>query len=289
MVRKLFYSLMFCIIYINCFSQEIIEADGEYTYVVPDNIDLERAKQIALERAMIQIIANEFGTIISQTNSTSIKNNNGNSDLDFISIRESDIKGEWIETTVSPIFKTEVIKDHLIVKVWVSGKIRKTTTSNINFSARILRNGTEDKFEDDTFNDGDDLFLSFLSPINGFIVAYLVDNNGMAYCLLPYQNSGQGNVAIKANQRYVFFSAKHSTTDLQSCVDEYKITCSKSQEYNNIYVIFSPNSFVKAVDNKQLDTLPRVLTEREFQKWLSSSRVKDSRMTLKKFQITIHR
>ena len=48
-----------------CFSQKVRTLDGEYAYVVPENVDLEKAKQVALERVKIQIIADEFGSVLS--------------------------------------------------------------------------------------------------------------------------------------------------------------------------------------------------------------------------------
>ena len=60
--------------------------------------------------------------------------------------------------------KTEINGEQLIVKVWIKGKIREIVSSHIDFDFHILRNGTDDKFDDDTFYGGDDLFLSFMSP-----------------------------------------------------------------------------------------------------------------------------
>lgn len=53
---------------ISSFPQKIKTVDGEYTYVVPETVDLEKAKSIALERIKIQLIAEEFGTTVSQSN-----------------------------------------------------------------------------------------------------------------------------------------------------------------------------------------------------------------------------
>ena len=78
--------------------------EGEYSYIVPENVDLEKAKQIALERLKTQLIADEFGTTISQSNSTFVKNSNGESDVDFLSVGGSEVRGEWIETRGKPQF-----------------------------------------------------------------------------------------------------------------------------------------------------------------------------------------
>lgn len=263
------------------------KAEGEYTYIVPENVDLEKAKHIALERLKTQLIADEFGTVVSQNNATTVKNSNGKSDIDFVSVGGSEVRGEWIETIGEPDFKPSFDNGQMIIKVHIKGKIREIVSADINFKALVLRNGTEDKYEDDTFKSGDDLFLSFTSPVSGYIVIYLVDNDGTAFCLLPYQNQEQGNVKINANERYVFFSEKLSPQNLKAYVDEYTMTCSHSQELNQIYVVFSPNTFVKAIDGKREDTLPRELSNEDFQKWLAKNRSKDKDMTYKKVSITI--
>ena len=289
MVRKVLCCLICILFSISSFPQKIKTVDGEYTYVVPETVDLEKAKSIALERIKIQLIADEFGTTISQSNSTFVKNENGKSNIDFMSIGGSEVKGEWIETIGTPVFKTEIHGEQLVVRVKIRGKIREITSANVDFSAHILRNGIEDKFEDDTFYSGDDLFLSFVSPVSGYVVVYLVDANNTAFCLLPYQNQEQGNVTVKANERYVFFSTKLASESLRQFTDEYTMTCSHKQELNQIYVIFSQNPFVKAVDSKNTELLPRELSNKDFQKWLSTNRIKDKFMTYKKYSLVINK
>lgn len=270
-----------------CFSQKVRTVSGTYTYVVPENVDLERAKQIALERVKIQLIANEFGTTISQSNITSAKNSPTESSIDFLSIGQSDVRGEWIETIGEPTIKTEVDNEQLVVKVWIKGKIRETIAAEIDFSAHVLKNGTDDKFEATDFRDGDDLYLSFQSPVSGYVAIYLIDNDSQAFCLLPYSNQEQGMVKVKANQRYLFFSSLLATSELRPFVDEYTMTCSRTQELNQIYVIFSPNAFTKAVDSQDVNALPRTLTQKDFQQWLSKCRAKDKQMTLKRTNIVV--
>lgn len=65
------------------------------------------------------------------------------------------------------------------------------------------------------------------------------------------------------------------------------MTCKQSQETNHLFVIFSPNLFTKAVDNKNGNRLPRNLSYSDFQKWLVTCRVKDKEMIYKKIAITI--
>lgn len=208
MVKRLQCCLMCITFSICCFSQQTKTVDGEYTYFVPENVDLEKAKQIALERLKIQLIADEFGTTISQSNSTLVKNSNGESEVDFLSIGGSEVKGEWIETIGKPRFDISYEKNMLVVRVAAEGRIREIVSSTINVKSLVLRNGIEDRFESNSFKSGDDLFVSFQSPTSGYLVVYLIDADQRAFCLLPYQNMESGCFPVEANKRYVLFSIK---------------------------------------------------------------------------------
>lgn len=287
MVKKFICCLICLLFSIYSFSQKTKTVDGEYTYVVPENVDLGKAKHTALERLKIQLIADEFGTIISQSNSTMVKNINEKSDINFLSVGSSEVKGEWIETIGTPIFKTEILGDQLVVKVWAKGKIREIISSNIDIDVHILRNGTEDKFESEEFKSGDDLYISLISPINGYVAIYLIDNDNTAFCLLPYQNQEYGNIKIRANERYVFFSKELAVPNIRQYVDEYTMTCNHARELNQIYVVFSPNTFIKPIDNKETEDIPRELSNNAFQKWLSKCRTRDKDMITKQIAITL--
>lgn len=262
------------------FSQKIKTVEGGYTYYAPENVTLEEARRTALDRAKIQALADVFGTIVSQANTTRVENNDGKSSTDFLSIGGSEVKGEWIETIEEPKYDISYDQSMLVVKVFVKGKAREIVSAQIDFKAHVLRNGTEDKFESSDFRSGDDLYLSFMSPVSGYLAVYLVDAERNAYCLLPYRNQTDGIYRIEANQRYVFFSEKQAAREEASFVDEYTMTCGRSTETNIIYVIFSPNAFCKAVDNRSSDTLPRELPFGDLQKWLANCRVKDKDMRM---------
>lgn len=269
------------------FSQKMKTVEGEYTYHAPENVTLEEAKRIALDRAKIQALADAFGTIVSQTNATYVQNCNGSSDIDFLSIGGSEVKGEWIETVGEPQYDISYEQGMLVVKVSVKGKAREIVSAQIDIKAKVLRNGTEDKFESDEFRDGDDLYLSFVSPVSGYLAVYLVDAGQKAYCLLPYRSQTDGIYKVEANRRYVFFNIKEAAPQERQYVDEYVMTCSRSSEYNQIYVIFSPQPFAKAADNASAETLPGELNYKELQKWLTEYRKKDKSMNVIKKSILI--
>lgn len=287
MLKYLFLICFVSFFFSASFAQRTKKVQTEYIYYAPENISLEEAKHIALERAKIQSIADEFGTIVSQTNTTMMGNLNGNSSIDFSSLGVSEVKGEWIETIGQPQFEINYEQNMLVVKVEVSGRIREIVSAVINLKAKILRNGTEDKFEADNFRNGDDLFLSFQAPKDGYLAVYLIDATRTAYCLLPYRMQREGIYSIEANRHYVFFSSNHSMGAEKSVVDEYVMTTDKTSEYNQIYIIYSPNSFTKAIDSGANVSLPRELPFEEFQKWLVGCRKFDKEMQVEKRDIMI--
>lgn len=175
----------------------------------------------------------------------------------------------------------------LIVHCKVKGEAREIVSAGIDFQAHILRNGTEDKFESEQFRSGDDLYLSFKSPVSGYLAVYLIDAESQAYCLLPYRNQTDGIYPINANQRYLFFNIKEATLIERPYVDEYVMTCEQESEQNQIYVVFSPNQFVKAADNQTKELLPRDLPFEDFQKWLVKCRKHDKDMNLQMIPIVI--
>ena len=270
--------LMFLGVATTSYAQRTRKVHGEYIYHAPENVSLEQAKKTALSRAQIQALGDEFGTVVAQHNATLMNNTNGSTQTDFTSLSSSDVKGEWLETIGEPKYEISYEQGMLVVKCSVSGKARELVATQNCFVAKILRNGTEDRFESDNFKSGDDLYLSYQSSTKGYVAVYLIDDSKNAYCLLPYQSSQDGKVGVDAHTRYVFFNSKMAAPLFQPAdVDEYKMTCEKAAETNYIYIISSPNPFIKAIDNA-VAGLPRELKYEDFQKWLTKNRTADKDM-----------
>ena len=94
-----------------------------------------------------------------------------------------------------------------------------------------------------------------------------------------------GMFEVKANKQYVLFSENHA--EKGECCDEYVMTCDGNHENNMIYIIFSPNMFVKASDTQsgekvkvgnEILSLPRQLPYKDFQRWLLLNRRLDKKM-----------
>jgi hypothetical protein len=272
------------------FAQQTQTICGEYTYKAPENVSPEQAKQTALERAQLEAMAKEFGTIVSQNNAIAIKNENEKSDIQFFSLSGSEVKGEWLEDTKMPEYTVSYEQNMLIVNVSICGKAREITGAGVDFSAKILCNGVDARYENNRFKNGDDIYLLFQSPVEGYLAVYLLDDTPTAYCLLPYQSDASGQVKVNAGKEYVFFSPKHVDYTEAAMVVEYILTTKKSVEQNFLYIIFSPNEFTKANDRKAAEgevVLPRKLPFEEFQKWLVKNRNRDKDMKVVVKGITI--
>lgn len=287
MVRKLTFIIAITVFSLSAFAQKTRTVEGEYTYHAPENVTLEEARRTALERAKLSAIADVFGTIVTRTDATRTENRNGKSNIDYLSIGGTEVKGEWIETIGEPVYNIRYEGNMLVITCIVKGKAREIVSAQIDFTAKILRNGTEEKFESDAFRNGDDLYLLFQSPVSGYLAVYLADADKQAFCLLPYRNQTEGIYPIKANQRYIFFHEKSAPQAERGIVDEYVMTTDRSSEHNQIYVIFSPNPFAKAVDGSIDEGLPRQLSLEDFTKWQVKCRKYDKDMNVKMLPIEI--
>ena len=251
------------------------------------NVTPEQAELTAIERAKVDIIEKEFGTVVGVSNYTEVINEGDQSSVKFLSLGESEVKGEWIETIGKPDIQHQLANNMQVITVTIRGRIREIKTTKIDFEAKVLRNGISDKFESAEFKDGDDFFISFQSPVDGYIAIYLYDLSGVNR-LLPMKYSGHPAYYVSADTKYVFFAdgvslyddiAKKNHNAIHS---DYGLTCGGESEVNRIYIIFSPNKFSTASDNITDDvTAPASIDFDGFQKWLSRCRKRDKDMALR--------
>ncbi len=283
-MKNCFITLIFFLSFLSVSAQKLKTVEGNYVYHASRNESLEQAEQTALYRAKVQAMAEEFGTIVSQVTTTETTIHNGSSNVDFNSVGDSEVKGEWIETIDEPTYDIQYQDGALVVTCHVKGKVREIVSVPIELKAKVLCKGTDDSAESDVFKHYDDMYLSFTSPVSGFLAVYLVDAQKQAYCLLPYRDQQEGIYPIKANRPYLFF--KRGTDPM---ADEYQLTCDEEDvEYNRIYIIFSPKEFSKAVDNNGVkENIPRQLSYDEFNKWLVKHRRVDEKMNVVMKVLTI--
>ncbi|MFR9543360.1 MAG: DUF4384 domain-containing protein [Rikenellaceae bacterium] len=286
-MKNILLLIILCLLSQTLSAQKLIRLTGSYTYKAPTTMNIEQAKINALFEAKKEALGREFGYTVS-SESTLQQKSVGSEDAQeyFNQVIISEVKGEWIETIGEPIFSKPKFEDNIIyIDVKVTGMAREIKALNTTFDARILRNGTENKFEQYEFRNNDDMFLSFVSPINGFLAVYYIDNDRKVYCILPYISSNSSNAQkIEAGKKYIFFSQKHAPNE---SVDEYILTANEEVEYNQIYILFSPNKFSKANYILNKDNSLQESEYKSFHEWLSRCRIDDTSMQVKLFNLVI--
>ena len=296
-MRK-YFILFFLFLTCSVFAQQVKKVSVDYIYRSNDeNESLARAKQNALYNAQLTAIADEFGTLVSQTNATVLENSGKRSSVDFFSFGESDVRGEWVETLEEPVYEVSYEQGMLVVKVSLKGRIRELVSSSIQVDFRLLYNGVNkdaNRLRKSTYQYGDKMYMYFSSPVDGYLAFYNVDEDEAmtVQCLLPYSNQVDGAYRIEANKEYVFFS-KEKAAPFEK-VRELVMKSRDAHDYNLFYLVFSPNPFVKAVDSQAEEiggyrskNLPRQLSFSDFQKWLGKCRRGDKDMIVKRELVEI--
>lgn len=267
-------------------AQKVKKVSGTYLYVVPETQSYAEAKETAISRAKIQILADTYGTVMGVSTVTSLTGDG----TQLHALSQSQVKGEWLETLGEPVLTRVFDNDQMAIRVEISGKVREIVSASTDFTAKVLCGAPDLRFEGDVFQNGDDMFLYFQAPGDGYLAVYLYDGADDVYCLLPYQRQGDGIYKVKGGKPYILFSADFSDGQTPySLVDEYTLSTDSDVEMNRIYVLYSPNSFVKAMDNISTLNLPRNLSFNSFQQWLSRIRTEDHSLGVKTVDITIRK
>ena len=264
-----------------------------YEYISDNpNETPEQAERTAIQMAQQKALEEHFGLDVVGITSTMQRNRQEgqkvSSSSDVFSMRETSVRGEWIETTSQKVLEKTFEKGFWHVRVYIEGRARNHSTDKPEIQYAFINNA-HDKQNRDQYYDGDDIFLRFTSPVSGALCIYLVDTEQNAYCLLPYQSNAVGYQPIEANKDYLFFSEM-----VDPNADEYTLNTMQSSEQNALYVIFSPNTFTKAVDkqagtNWREEQLPRFLRYEDLMKWLARNQTRDENMVVRREVVTIRK
>ena len=239
------------------------------------------AEQHAFEYAKRKAIEEQFPILATSASALStteqVQNDSSSLSEHFYSSYQTIARGEWIGLPEENVLESYHNGEHWVVKVHVEGLMREKTAKPIELSYAFIRNQAE-RENRIQYTDGDTLLLRFQSPVDGALCLYLVDAEKAptAYCLLPSETEKKGYQPVSADKKYTFLDFKD-----QSVV----VNTSREQEFNTLYLLFSPNSFAKALDrkggkNKDGDLLPRNLSYSDFQAWLVKAQTADEQMVV---------
>ena len=269
-------------------AQKRRSVEATYTYVAAQHESLEEAKRNAVHYAKIEALRNEFGTLVSDASASTIVQKGNTTTEKFVSMSgEGELNGEWIGDREAPKVETTLDGGKIVVKATVKGYATEIGNNTIDYVAKVLRNQPSPEYESEEFVAGNDIYVSFSAPIDGYLAIYLLDSDN-AYCLLPYRANKDGFFKVTHQQEYILFSQRnHAVGENPQEIDEYTVTSDKDlSDFNQIYFIFSPNMFRKPVDfNKPVEedglVYPRMMTWGNFQEWIIKARKRDKEMSVK--------
>lgn len=278
-------------------AQRTVTVEATATYEAPLTMSPIEAEYETVRRAQTDAIAREFGTIVTSESRNYMRENAATSYDDFFAYGEVDVRGVWLETLGDTIWvPTKRVGNQIVYGVKLRGKIRELEMTPPDVRYTFMYNGTDpvrNRLRQNSFCEGDQLFFNFRSPVDGYLALYLVDHNNRMTTqrLLPYPDQKEGAYYVKADSTYLFFSPKDAEPQVKDCVMELMLGCSSEHDYNQFYIIFSPNRFVRANDADAghigSQQLPPSTDYRSFQKWLSRNRRHDKDMFVEKLLVDI--
>lgn len=261
---------------------KVVDVEGSYTYYIPYNVPRDRAEQIAMERAMIQALASKFGTLVSETTQMDMHSSKSGDNVDFWSSASTLVKGEWIETVGKPEFTPSLDGNDFVVSCKIKGKAREIEGARASLDIHILANSTAPEAETVSFNNGDKLFMQFTSPVDGWLTVYLEGADGKVFRMLPFYAQRNPAHRIEADRKYTFF------VSTEGDAEQYQLTTDADIERNTLYIVFSPNEYVKPVDRSSEEELAlRELPTADFRRWVTNLRLTDPKLQLVVRPITI--
>lgn len=278
-LRKLTFFIGIIMLISPAYAQKIRKAEGQAQVRVERNMTREEAQQKAVELAKINAIENEFGTYVEQQATLTVESGTS----DFYIVGSTKVKGIWVRETNRKFvedyreekgeYGTEKI---LWITCTIKGEVKQATPRPaIEYQ---VRNCEFPVCRTNAFQSGEQLYLWFKSPVDGYLSVFIDDGN-MVYRLLPYSTMVNANTfMVTGDEGYLFFS-KEATTGLQSGEkpDEIELYTLQRKENNNLVLVFSSNPFFKPGLNKETVGVnnyltPRSLDKTKFEEWLSDYR-----------------
>lgn len=269
-MRYYFLILLFLLISLYSLGQRVVNICGEYKYIVPENVSLAEAKAIAIERARLTAIANEFGTTVSQTNLATTHIENGTTRNDFLSLGETEVKGDWLGDTKEPEIRPVYENNQLVIYASVCGKVRELKTAEVELRMQIMSNG----IETERFKNNDKVAIRFKSPVNGYVAIFVRDDNaGIVSCMLPYANENGKARVVKNSKEYIYLSTDDPIYPYQ---EETILVTNKKVEFNTFVLVFAETEFAMPLSDMG-EFVPELSVE-SFQRWLRRNRMSDKTM-----------
>ena len=293
--RRIVLLVCFCNVIAAMFSQRIVNVCGSAHYVVPETQTLEDAKRTAITRARLRAMADEFGTIVSQTNAHTIHQHQDKSELSYDSYAENSVCGIWLEDTKEPELHISYSNGLIEIVVSVCGKARQMRLQQLELEWEVYNRYRQTPYEVRTntlvegtpslqFNDSDRIYVTFRTPISGYVALFLRDETtDIVTTYLPYDNNDGYAREVKANTQYKFLTREDNEYPYRT---ETIMVTNRKIETNTIILVFSKKKFHLPLNNK--GQFFYELSLKQFQKWIhnlqndEACQIEEKTLTVKK-------
>ena len=274
--------LIFCFLFaLTSQAQRVATVCGEYRYIVPGEIPLNRAKQIAIDKARNEAIANEFGQVVSQSTNTTIHSSGTQSSVQSDSYASTESKAIWLSDTKEPEVSIAYENDVMVITASVCGKARELKTAEVELRMQVVSNG----IETERFKNNEKVAIHFKSPVNGYVSIFFRDDNaGMIYCMMPYENEDGTAREVKSNKEYIYLSTEDPIYPDQEATI---LVTDKTVEFDTFILVFSKKDF--SMPSSEAGEFVPELSVEDFQKWLRKNRINDETMQTIEKSIQIHK
>ena len=281
--HTLFFALLLSL---NANAQRTEKVSGEYTYPVRDNdnITLRDAKIKCIELAKAEAIKNVFGQLITIDVIDNHMNDGESEKSYYWENTVAMAKGRWLGDTEPPSLDIIYKDGQLVFTAKVQGIAREISQVTTDLKWEVQKEGLDGKVAASTFDSGENVYVEFRSPADGYVAVYLMEDDDKTWCLLPYPEDSDGRFPVKANRSYVFFD-KNKTTDPSA--HQYVLKTKRPQEKNQFIIIYSTKPFTKCNDDSKDKLHPNSLNSHDFQKWLLKCQREDSEMVVNKKWVKI--
>lgn len=283
-------SFLFTLLLINsncAHCQKIVTAKGIAQIKIEKDWSYNFAKSKVRGLSKINAIENAFGTYVEQESNISVEDGKSH----FKIIGSTKVKADWLETTSEEFIENAIeVEDtdskSRTIEIWltcnIKGKIREIKSPKIFIDAFSL-NCPSINCKTTRFSNGDQFYLSFKAPVNGYLSVFMIESQEV-YRLLPYSEMNDfyiNAVPIIADKEYVFFSQSENHDYFlnfdKHLVDEIEMSTNLQREYLQLNIIFSTEPFTKPILGEgivsQNAILPKTLTKAQFDNWFIDNRI----------------
>lgn len=254
-------------------------------------------EQEALEAARMNALNAAFGSsVLSNYEQLTYTEMEGSSVSGHQQLRNNYLNsfpnGVWIGYRSKQCYEEKDEKGNFWMTCEVKGNARKINTPEVRFKAWPMDGTDPEKDQTTNFISGESTYLYFKSAEDGYIIVFFDDLKEIQRCM-PYNASNENCLPVEANKDYIFFSPEHNDyTHQLDIVDEVELYTNKTLEYNQFYIVFSPEPFrgYFLEPSKKLEdgyTGFKTMKKADFHAWLQDNRRHNDLMQVQVIGVSI--